>query len=375
MIKSMHVSGLKSLFDVRVDFNKLNILSGINSSGKSTLIQAIRMMMAAIDGKLGTLEHYGSIEELLFKKQSPNSYLTSPENISISIDCIDKTYVWETEDVDDDNDEPVKSAILYDIVTESNANNLDDKLLNRCCYNFLSAARFGPQPYLPIESEKGMFFLGENGEFVCDCLDRYKDLEIDNVLQHPNSEGRTLEYNVSAWLSDIVSGASVSVRKEKLFDLANITYNGYRPYNVGFGLSYTLPVVVGLLGMAAFSQKHSCDNLLIIENPEAHIHPQGQTKLGYLLGLASMAGLQIIVETHSDYIIDGVRLAIKMGIELVDERIYVDPASVNFLFFRLDEDGCSQIDTIIVNKNGKLDKWPQGFFDQNRKNKSKLAGI
>lgn len=127
--------------------------------------------------------------------------------------------------------------------------------------------------------------------------------------------------------------------------------------------------------MAAFSQKHSCDNLLIIENPEAHIHPQGQTKLGYLLGLASMAGLQIIVETHSDYIIDGVRLAIKMGIELVDERIYVDPASVNFLFFRLDEDGCSQIDTIIVNKNGKLDKWPQGFFDQNRKNKSKLAGI
>ena len=160
MIKSMHVSGLKSLFDVRVDFNKLNILSGINSSGKSTLIQAIRMMMAAIDGILGTLEHYGSIEELLFKKQSPNSYLTSPENISISIDCIDKTYVWETEDVDDDNDEPVKSAILYDVVTESNANNLDDKLLNRCCYNFLSAARFGPQPYLPIESEKGMFFSG-----------------------------------------------------------------------------------------------------------------------------------------------------------------------------------------------------------------------
>lgn len=47
--------------------------------------------------------------------------------------------------------------------------------------------------------------------------------------------------------------------------------------------------------------------MIIMENPEAHVHPAGQRILGELIARAGQGGVQIIAETHSDYIINGVR--------------------------------------------------------------------
>lgn len=44
---------------------------------------------------------------------------------------------------------------------------------------------------------------------------------------------------------------------------------------------------------------------MIIENPEAHIHPRGQAEMGRLIALAAAAGMQLFVETHSDHIVNG----------------------------------------------------------------------
>ncbi|WP_071819731.1 AAA family ATPase [Enterobacter kobei] len=56
------------------------------------------------------------------------------------------------------------------------------------------------------------------------------------------------------------------------------------------------------------------NDVILIENPEAHIHPTGQTKLGYLCAIAAKAGIQLIIESHSDHFFNGVRLALKDGI-------------------------------------------------------------
>ena len=78
----------------------------------------------------------------------------------------------------------------------------------------------------------------------------------------------------------------------------------YRPTNVGFGITYALPIVVSALSARPGS-------LLIVENPEAHLHPRGQVKMGELLCQASEAGIQVLIETHSDHVLNGIRLAVR----------------------------------------------------------------
>ena len=97
----------------------------------------------------------------------------------------------------------------------------------------------------------------------------------------------------------------------------DVPSRSYRATNVGFGLSYTLPVIVALLAPAGA--------LCLIENPESHLHPKGQTKLAELAVRASRAGVQVFVETHSDHFMDGVRIAVRSRLDLVAVEIEVPP--------------------------------------------------
>ena len=91
----------------------------------------------------------------------------------------------------------------------------------------------------------------------------------------------------------------------------NISYNedwmvssSNSPVNVGFGIPYILPIIVALLTV-------NKDSLILIENPESHLHPKGQTAMAELMARATSFGAQIICESHSDHIINGVRVAVK----------------------------------------------------------------
>ena len=135
----------------------------------------------------------------------------------------------------------------------------------------------------------------------------------------------------------------------------------YKPQNVGFGISYILPVLVTLLSAEPGS-------ILIIENPEAHLHPRGQSEIGKLIAETVARGVQVFVETHSDHVINGVRVAVKKGV--------VKPEDVNIAFFERKphdvtrEDGTpqreiySEVTNIKVDANGSLSEWPKDFMDE-----------
>jgi predicted ATPase len=126
--------------------------------------------------------------------------------------------------------------------------------------------------------------------------------------------------------------------------------NFYRPTNVGFGLTYSLPILV-----ACLAAKRGA--LLLLENPEAHLHPRGQSALGELLAKCANDGVQIIVETHSDHLLNGVRLAVKRG------HINKDRVALHF-FTREIDTGDAYIQSPAVLENGRLTNWPKDFFDQ-----------
>ena len=98
--------------------------------------------------------------------------------------------------------------------------------------------------------------------------------------------------------------------------------------------------------------------IIIIENPESHIHPRGQAELGRLIGLASKTGAQIFVETHSDHILNGIRVAVK------EKQISKD--LVNILYFdkTINEESYTNIHKLRVDSNGILSDEPEGMLDE-----------
>jgi predicted ATPase len=157
---------------------------------------------------------------------------------------------------------------------------------------------------------------------------------------------------VEDWASEIIRPIRVTAQWPPGIAASVIRYSepgslldGIRPPNMGFGVSYALPIIVaGLLAPEG--------GLFIVENPEAHLHPAGQSKIGRFLGRLAGSGVQVIVETHSDHVLNGIRLA------AVDERT-VGPSEVIVHYF----DGAEPV-SIEMTERGGLSKWPNGFFDQ-----------
>src|SRR5690606_39213190 len=153
--------------------------------------------------------------------------------------------------------------------------------------------------------------IGKHGEYTVHYLSEYglETIQYPNLI-HPKAKSNRLLHNVEAWLNEISPGVKVIIEDIKGLDLVRLSFqyetengytNEYKPINVGFGITYALPVIVALLTA-------NPEKIIIIENPESHIHPKGQAKIGELIALASSNNCQILIETHSDHILNGIRV-------------------------------------------------------------------
>ena len=215
-----------------------------------------------------------------------------------------------------------------------------------------------PKSYHAVSQRR---FLGSRGEYAAHFLSHYRDESItDAALKHPDSDATSgLLAQVNAWMQEFSPGVSINVHEIEKTDFVRLSYtfgsgidesNPYRPTNVGFGLTYSLPIVIACLSTAP-------GGVILLENPEAHLHPQGQVAMGRLMALTAAAGVQVVVETHSDHVLNGIRIAVKQGI-LKPEQSLVH-------FFRRDQaSGAAVIDSPAINEQGRLSFWPDGFFDQ-----------
>ena len=197
------------------------------------------------------------------------------------------------------------------------------RTLARGRFNYLRADRVSPELVYPRSHREVIRnrTLGSRGEYTVHYLTEFRDEIVANERARENHAGPTLGSQVAHWLGEISPDVRVEPDAVGGTDFVRVRFGfgagsgltgsaSYRPTHVGFGLTYTLPIVVALLTTPP-------GGMLLLENPEAHVHPRGQAALGVLMTRAVAGGVQILLETHSDHVLNGVRLAAKRGNEVI----------------------------------------------------------
>jgi len=355
MIKKLLLNNFKCFRNIEIDMAPLNIFTGINSMGKSSVIQAFLLLRQAYD--LNCLDKGIQLNGSLVNIGNGSDLLNRESDIEkIGIELVDSNQNFAFEYVYNGESDFQK---LVDTSLDLSSINLGG--LFRPNFSYISAERIGPQRYYQ-QSYNDVYEkkqISSRGELFVDYLAELgltQKVENKHVL-HPEVKSDYLLYQMEGWLSEISPGLKLDTQKFKEAGIVGLTYGvgseKYTPINVGFGISYVAPIILSLL-------KAIEGDVVVIENPEAHLHPKGQRKIGELIALSAQGGVQVIVETHSDHLLNGVRLAVKNN--------KIDSSSVRLNYFYLDKNESGKIyhtkKSPAILKDGRLSDWPEGFFDE-----------
>lgn len=360
MIRSLRVRNFKCFRDETLRFSPLTLVVGGNGGGKTSLLQALLLLQQTRQARGGYVQLNGPFHLRLGSAADALCHTAGAE----------RAIVFELEPTSGETTRfqfnvPSPESLVLDI----NPAGAD---LPWTAFTYLSAERLGPRDTLETDSRPAdELEVGVQGEFTAQVLALRERDRVRDELRHPRTESAgnliTLAKQVELWMGDLVPG--IEIRTEAFLGTnlsalrlrrgQTLTTEWLRPPNLGFGVSYALPVVVGGLLAAP-------GTLFLVENPEAHLHPAGQSQMGRFLATLAAAGIQVVIETHSDHVLNGVRLA------AVDSRHPLPHEEVSVQFFHGREEAENRAEEIGVNAKGGLTSWPHGFFDQSEKD---LAGI
>lgn len=373
MIQSLELRNFKSIKGKHFPLRNLNVLLGLNGQGKSSFIQSLLLLRQSGDSlRKGQLLLNGNEFKMGSSKDALYQY--AKDSLLISLQFKDtEPYLMDFE-YQIESDVFNQKSSLADIFDNYISNNAGQSLFSNN-FQYLNANRIEPKTihgksYTRVVTQSN---IGTLGEYTVHYLETRGSEEIifDNCV-HPKTKSsknasnqeikdKRLLNQVNLWLGEIspdvnVKTTSVSSDFVKLeYEFEQPTYGktmAFKPENVGFGISYALHVVTALLAARP-------GELLIIENPESHIHPRGQAELGKLISLVAQNDIQVIIETHSDHIINGIRVGVKDKPELKDRTVV-------FYFEKLvtDTEQYSKISNIAIDANGEMSEYPPNLLEE-----------
>lgn len=345
MISSIRVQGFKRFKDQTFSMKPLTVLAGLNGTGKTSLVQSLLVTRQAMTNKVVQLNGPFGLD--LGTAEDVTNWAGSDQIlIAVSEDQASAEVVlgWSGED-----------AMYLDVEAgpESPPLSLSS---TPSSFTYLSPERLGPRGTYPAAALPAHHLeVGARGEYCAQLLAELgnKPMEASD-RRHPESEGPSfLKYEVERWLSEIAR--PIEIDAIRLSGSTSYSLNFRDPggtyvkaTNMGFGVSYALPIV--LAGLIA-----KPGGLLVIENPEAHLHPAGQSRMGTFLAWLAGKGVQVVVETHSDHVLNGVRRAI-------GERKALAASEAVVHYFSGSTE--VQVEELSFTPVGGMSHWPPGFFDQ-----------
>jgi len=365
-LRAITLTRFKCFAHQEIALHPATVFTGLNGMGKSSVIQSLLLLRQSARANLlrpsmqglgltglllnGDLLRLGTASEVLHES-------AEVDELGFTLrDTKEALHEWQFEARGDEDLLPMKSGPV-DLPPLT--------LFGGSCV-YLGAERIGPRVVHALSSSQvERADLGAEGSFAVAFLDSQASRKVPEPLRHRDAVSQGLLSQVTAWMGEVSPGVRINTEPMSAVSMARLAFGfalggattrPLRPTSVGFGLSYTLPVVVALLATPP-------DGLILVENPEAHLHPRGQMAMGELIARAASAGAQVLVETHSDHVLNGLRLAVKDGI--------VAHEDVALHFFRREEDRSGEVprirhvvDNPKIDADGRIDVWPEGFFDQ-----------
>lgn len=244
---------------------------------------------------------------------------------------------------------------------------------------YLGPLREDPSPAYRPGQGGGIARLGLKGEYTVPELERFGSTDIEVILPPDDHDGdgddepfrvleapltkTTLKEAVDEWMTYLRVASAVEVRETgragiELGIVDQQTATERNLTNVGVGVSQLLPVVVMCL-------QAERGDVVLIEQPELHLHPAPQQALGDFLLAMSVSGRQLIIETHSEYLINRLRLRIA-------EDDTESVSSLIKIIYAERRNGKTEFREITPNTYGSFDDWPDDFFDQAPKETEKI---
>ncbi len=409
-ITKLSVTGYKSLLQkCSLDIRNLTIVSGANSSGKSSVMQPLLLLKQTLESqydpgallldgpnvRITNMDQFFSktsrnkkpkesfsveieIEkktslELVFKKEKRiyiSEMIYRPSNSSREVYREGLTHAEiknflpkELKDFTDrfkekDSEEDPKWIInrdrcFYYMVIERAKNEILDLQLSPAgifrseieSIIHIPGLRGNPERnYVATDISDNFPGLFQN--YVASIINEWQEKK-SNKLKLLNEALRRLNLTSNV-VSKTISDTQVDIRVGRFINPKKSINDTVSIADVGLGVSQVLPVIVSLL-VAKPGQ------IVYIEQPEIHLHPNAQAELGYFLIRAAKNGVKIIIETHSSILIRSIQ-----GI-IASQEIELEPDSVILHWFSKNRLGNTKIFTSSLDENGSVDEWPSDF--------------
>ncbi|MCF3170584.1 DUF3696 domain-containing protein [Streptomyces californicus] len=363
MITSLAIGHFKRFAEASFALRPLTVLTGLNGTGKSTVVQTLLLARQFADAPARKVVQLNGPYGLALGEAHEVQHPDAPDSvIGVRVECDGGRRVCDMRFT-----VPDEQALYLDASRTEDAPP-DELSGDRSTFTYLCAERLGPRDQLDVSAEHpDLLGVGVRGEYTAQVLALHESRSVREELRHPDTAAThgvtVVRTQAEMWASDIIRPIEISAQWPPGITASTIRFRepgllseAIRPANMGFGFSYALPVIVaGLLSRPG--------DLLIVENPEAHLHPGGQSQLGRFLARVAGAGAQVIVETHSDHVLNGIRLA-------VAEDRTVAPEATLIHYFGAREAGSVPLE---LTATGELTDWPEGFFDQIERDLGRLA--
>ncbi|MCM7821071.1 AAA family ATPase [Enterobacter hormaechei] len=339
MLTHISIKGFKSLGSTNLVLAPLTILTGTNSSGKSSVLQALMLLI-----KYSASVNQYSMEDVtrfLADFSVIRNKKINAKAISIDVHDSEKnphTLSLNAEGID------IISRLGYQYEPRVIGN--EPELL------YLNANRLGAQELVPVSERR----VGGAGEYLFSTFDKMKHLPVPDYLVKA-SESTTLAYQLSYWLK-LITGTTSELVTEKVGDQVKVAFTikelegNVSPLNLGAGMSYIAKVLL----LCLMAKK---GDLILLENPEIQLHPKAQAHLAVFLAFIASKGIQVIVETHCEHLINKLAFLVYED-EIQEEEVvlhYKPEVDEDFISLKINENGK------FTDLNGKVTGFPLGFFD------------
>jgi len=260
MLDVLTLRNFKAFQSQKIDLKPLTLLTGLNGMGKSSALQALLLLRQSYLG------------QVLHADQSRNSGLVlngdwvqlgtgfdilnenAPEDvIQFNLAADNLGHVEWAFDYDRSTD-----VLAHQNTTDQYIGSIYDNSLFTNDFHYLQAERIGPRRFFDMADHLVRRYrqIGIGGEFAVHFLEIFSNQEVATVMKHPHSQDNSLRAQVEAWMAEISPGTQIEINEVQEMDVVRLAFGFkggtgdvrfFRPTNVGFGITYTLPVLVAIL--------------------------------------------------------------------------------------------------------------------------------